>query len=172
MGGMLGFFIRQLTFKPKPLPQNVRLDGKTAIVTGANIGLGLEASKEMANHGLSRLILGVRSVSKGEAAKQEILAESPQCDVQVWEVDQESFESMASFSERAQSLDRLDIVILCAGVKNLKFELSKTGHEQNVQVSFLYICFIAVVHVFLFRSIIWGPLYSPCCCLNRSRVPP
>ncbi|CAN9247141.1 unnamed protein product [Alternaria alternata] len=137
MGGMLGFFVRQLTFTPKPLPQDVRLDGKTAIVTGANVGLGLEASKEMASHGLARVILGVRTVSKGEAAKQEILKQSPDCDVQVWPVDQESFESMVVFGERAQSLDRLDIVILCAGVKNLVFSLSKTGHEQNVQVNHL-----------------------------------
>ncbi|KAL1799161.1 hypothetical protein ACET3X_003198 [Alternaria dauci] len=137
MGGMLGFFVRQLTFTPKPLPQYVRLDGKTAIVTGANVGLGLEASKEMASHGLARVILGVRTVSKGEAAKQEILKQSPDCDVQVWPVDHESFESIMAFGERAQSLDRLDIVILCAGVKNLVFSLSKTGHEQNVQVNHL-----------------------------------
>jgi len=137
MGGMLGFFVRQLTFTPKPLPKDVRLDGKTAIVTGANVGLGLEASKEMASHGLARVILGVRTVSKGEAAKQEILKQSPDCDVQVWPIDHESFESMVAFGERAQSLDRLDIVILCAGVKNLVFSLSKTGHEQNVQVNHL-----------------------------------
>jgi NAD(P)-dependent dehydrogenase (short-subunit alcohol dehydrogenase family) len=139
MGGMLGFFIHQLTFQPKPLPQDVHLDGMTAIVTGANIGLGLEASKEMAGHGLARVILGVRTLSKGEAAKQEILKQSPDCDVQVWPVDHESFESMVTFGERAQALDRLNIVILCAGVKKLVFSLAKTGHEQNVQVSSLHI---------------------------------
>ncbi|EHK98726.1 putative Tetrahydroxynaphthalene reductase [Glarea lozoyensis 74030] len=55
MGTFAGFFYRQLTIKPKPLPQNVRLDGKTAIITGANAGLGLEAAKELATHGLALL---------------------------------------------------------------------------------------------------------------------
>ncbi|EED24217.1 short-chain dehydrogenase, putative [Talaromyces stipitatus ATCC 10500] len=119
MGGQLGFLYRQLTFKPKPIPSSVRLDGKTAIITGANVGLGLKASRELAAHGLTRLILAARNVSKGEAAKKVILEQSPTCDVQVWELDYESFESIRSFGERAQTLDRLDIVILSAGVKSI-----------------------------------------------------
>lgn len=135
MGSPLGFLYRQATFKPKPLPETVKLTGKTAIVTGANVGLGLEASREMAQHGLTRIILAVRSISKGEAARKEILNVAPSCDIQVWELDYETATSITTFAERAQTLDRLDIVILCAGVKSLEFELSKTGHETNVQVS-------------------------------------
>ncbi|KAH9905771.1 NAD(P)-binding protein [Xylariomycetidae sp. FL2044] len=137
MGSFPGFLYRQLTFKPKPLPTNVDLTGKTAIVTGSNVGLGLEASKEMAKHGLSRLILAVRTVSKGEAAAKEIAAQAPSTDVQVWELGQESFESIQKFGERASQLDRLDIVILSAGVKAMAFAKSKGGHETNVQVNHL-----------------------------------
>ncbi|KAI1144404.1 NAD(P)-binding protein [Hypoxylon sp. FL0543] len=137
MGSFPGFLYRQLTFKPKPLPKNINLDGKTALVTGANAGLGLEACKELAAHGLSRIILGVRSISKGEEAKKTILAYNPEIDVQAWELDQESFESVVKFGEKAASLDRLDIVILCAGVKNLEFIKSKTGHESHIQVNHL-----------------------------------
>lgn len=168
---MLGFFVRQLTFKPKPLSQDVRLDGKTAIVTGANVGLGLEASKEMARHGLARVVLGVRTVSKGEVAKQEILAQSPNCDVQVWPVDQESFESMAAFAERAQLLDRLDIVILCAGVKNLEFTLSKTGHEQNVQVGPPCTPGSDIIDESPIRSTTSEPLFCLFCSSSRSKIP-
>ncbi|KAJ6023821.1 dehydrogenase [Penicillium herquei] len=137
MGGMAGFMYRQLTFAPKPLPSSISLAGKTAIVTGGNTGLGLEAAKGMAKHGLSRVIIGVRTLLKGEAAKREIVAQSPNCDVLVWELDQESFSSMHAFSERVdRELDRLDIVILCAGVKLLEFIKSEnTGHEMNVQVN-------------------------------------
>ncbi|KAF3767080.1 NAD(P)-binding protein, partial [Cryphonectria parasitica EP155] len=137
MGTPPGFVYHQFTFKPKPLPKSVDLTGKTMIITGANVGLGLEASKEMAQHGLSRLILAVRSASKGEAAKQEILKVAPKCDVQVWDLDYELPENMAAFAERARSLDRVDIVILCAAVKSLEFQLSKGGHEMNVQVNHL-----------------------------------
>ncbi|PYI09450.1 dehydrogenase [Aspergillus sclerotiicarbonarius CBS 121057] len=137
MGGLLGFMYRQLSFTPKPLPQEINLSGKTAIVTGGNVGLGLESAKQLASRGLSRVILAVRTPSKGEAAKQEIIRESPSCDVQVWQLDQESYDSMRAFGERAQTLDRLDIVILCAGVKLLEFTKSNSGHEMNVQVNHL-----------------------------------
>lgn len=134
MGGQLGFLYRQLTFKPKPIPHSIRLEGKTAIITGANVGLGLEAAKELAAHGLTRLIIAARDVSKGENGKRAILEHSPNCDVLVWELDYESFDSIKAFGERARTLDRLDIVILSAGVKYLEYIKSKTGHEAHVQV--------------------------------------
>ncbi|KAK7927429.1 NAD(P)-binding protein [Apiospora marii] len=147
MGTQLGHIYRQLTFKPKPLPQDVRLDGQTAIVTGASAGgLGFEAAKELAAHGLARLILAARTVASGETAKQQIVERSPFCDVQVWAVDYESFESMAALAVRAGSeLDRLDIVLLSAGVKNLEFVHSKTGHESNVQVNHLGTAYLSLL---------------------------
>ncbi|ROT40786.1 short-chain dehydrogenase/reductase SDR [Sodiomyces alkalinus F11] len=144
MGTFAGFFYRQLTIKPKPLAADVRLDGKTAIVTGANVGLGLEAAKELAAHGLARLILAVRAVAKGEAAREQILAQTPGVDVQVWEVDHESFASLDAFGRRASGLDRLDIVILNAGVKNVDYVASKTGHEAHVQVNHLGTALLSV----------------------------
>ncbi|KAI0106127.1 dehydrogenase [Hypoxylon sp. NC0597] len=137
MGSFPGFLYRQITFKPKPLPKGVNLNGKTALVTGANAGLGLEACKELAAHGLARIILGVRNISKGEDAKKTILAYNPEIDIQAWELDQESFESIKIFAEKAAALDRLDVVILNAGVKNLEFIKSKTGHEMHIQVNHL-----------------------------------
>lgn len=134
MGGQLGFLYRQLTFKPKPIPPSIRLEGKTAIITGANVGLGLEAAKELAAHGLTRLIIAARDVSKAENGKKAILGRSPKCDVHVWKLDYESFDSIKNFGERARTLDRLDIVILSAGVKYLEYIKSKTGHEAHVQV--------------------------------------
>lgn len=137
MGSFLGFLYRQLAFSPKPLPSSVNLQGQTAIVTGANVGLGLEAAKQLAARGLTRLILAVRTVSKGEAVCEEIRRQnSGTCEVEVWQLDQESFESMKAFGERVQTLDRLDIVILSAGVKLLQYTKSQTGHEAQVQVGF------------------------------------
>ncbi|KAI1132543.1 NAD(P)-binding protein [Nemania abortiva] len=137
MGSHLGFIYRQLVFKPKPLPHSVKLTGQTALVTGSNTGLGLEACKELAAHGVARIILGVRSKAKGEEAKKEILAHKPDVDVRVWELDHESFDSLRKFADEAATLDRLDIVILNVGVKNTEFTKSKTGHELHVQVNHL-----------------------------------
>ncbi|KAI5859275.1 NAD(P)-binding protein [Durotheca rogersii] len=127
----------QLTFKPKPLPADVKLDGKTAIVTGSNVGLGFEAAKELAAHGLSRLILAVRSPAKGEEARASIVSASPKCSVEVWQLDQESPESILAFARKAQGLDRLDILLLNAGMKRLDYSKSPTGHETHVQVNYL-----------------------------------
>ncbi|KFA51620.1 hypothetical protein S40293_03968 [Stachybotrys chartarum IBT 40293] len=146
MGSFLGFMFRQLTDKPKPLPKDVNLQGKTALVTGANVGLGLEAAKELVAHGLSRIILGVRSSVKANDAKKALLDINANVDVQVWELDQESFESVKLFADRADSLDRLDAVILSAGVKRIKYDRStKGGHEMNVQVNHLGTAFLSLL---------------------------
>ena len=50
---------------------DVRLDGKTAIVTGANAGIGLETARVLYLRG-ARVLLAVRSTSRGEAARAQI----------------------------------------------------------------------------------------------------
>lgn len=131
------FFYHRLTFKPKPLSKDVRLDGQTALITGASGGIGLAAAQELATHGVSRLILGARSVEKVQQAKAIIQAESPDCQVEVWAADQESWASMAAFGQRLSQLARLDIAVLNAGVKQLSYVKSPARHEQNVQVNHL-----------------------------------
>lgn len=139
MGGQLGFLYRQLAFHPKPVPDNIRVDGRTALVTGAGtIGsLGHEAAKEMAAHGLSRLIIAARNVAKAEAVRQDIVKGNGGVHVEVWELDYESWPSIEAFARQAAQLDRLDIVVLSAGVKFLEYKRSGTGHEAHVQVNHL-----------------------------------
>lgn len=134
MGSFTGFLYRQLVNKPKPLPTSVRLDGQTALITGANVGLGLDAAKELAAHGLKRLIITARNASKGQAAKEDILKTAPDVKVEVWPLDYDSFQSITDFGKRVAEVDRLDIAILNAGVKFLDRVMSKTGHEAHVQV--------------------------------------
>ncbi|KAI1407553.1 NAD(P)-binding protein [Hypoxylon sp. FL1857] len=137
MGSFTGFLYRQLTFKPRPLAATVDLKGMTALVTGANGGLGMEACLELAARGVSRIILGVRDPSKCDATKS-IPSKNPSTDVQVWQVEQESFASIKEFADRAAGLNRLDIVILNAGVKGMEYvKSSKGGHELNTQVNHL-----------------------------------
>lgn len=135
MGGQLDFVIHQVTFKPKPLPPTFRLDGQTAIVTGSNIGIGLETARRLAAHGIARIILGVRNISKGSAAKDDIVRTHPECSLAVWELDMERADSIQAFADRAASLDRLDIVVLNAAVKQLKWTTTSSGHEKNLQVN-------------------------------------
>ncbi|MCJ1349909.1 hypothetical protein MMC31_008152 [Peltigera leucophlebia] len=135
--GFVSFFYRQLSDKPSPILSSISLAGQTAIVTGSNVGLGLEATRELIDHKISRVILAVRSLQKGEAAKTQLQTNHPDCDIQVWELDQDKFASINAFRKRAQTLDRLDIVILNAGVMKKKFVRSSSGHELNLQVNYL-----------------------------------
>ncbi|MCJ1263252.1 hypothetical protein MMC22_003122 [Lobaria immixta] len=135
--GLLGSMYRQLSFKPSPIPRHINLEGQTAIVTGSNVGIGLEAARELTVHHVDRIILAVRNSSKGAEARENLLGTSPECKVEVWELDQESFESIIAFGERAKTLDRLDIVLLNAGVRRVDFVKSPTGHESTVQINHL-----------------------------------
>ncbi|CAJ2504894.1 Uu.00g122880.m01.CDS01 [Anthostomella pinea] len=144
--GYLSMFYHQLTFRPAPLPTSTNLSGQKALITGSNTGLGLAAARELASHGLSRLILGVRSVSKGAAAAASIISESPGCAVEVWPLDQDDWGSVVMFARRARDafgdgdgdgVGRLDFVLLNAGVKRLEYTTASTGHEAHVQTNHL-----------------------------------
>jgi retinol dehydrogenase 12 len=60
-------FLRE---QAQPIPAVITADltGKTIIVTGANSGLGLEASKHFARMNPGRLIIVCRNLTKGEQA--------------------------------------------------------------------------------------------------------
>ena len=134
---MASFLIRQLFDKPVPLPTSARVEGKTALITGANVGLGFEVTRELIQHGLSRVILAVRDTHKGAAAKAKLqeAEKGTKCEIEVWELDQNTFSSIAALAKRASALDRLDIVILNAGVMKRKYIRSEAWHELSLKVN-------------------------------------
>ncbi|KAL8778494.1 MAG: hypothetical protein Q9213_007385 [Squamulea squamosa] len=135
--GMLGFMYRQKTAHPAPVPFH-DLSGQTVLVTGANVGIGMEATRQLIGFKVARVIMAVRSPAKGEEAKAQLLKTNPSCDIQVWPLDMESFDSVIAFGQRAQQLDRLDLVLLNAGVKKQACEQNNaTGHETTIQVNHL-----------------------------------
>lgn len=92
------------------------LAGQTAVVTGANTGLGLETARALAGRG-AQVVLAVRNVDKGTAAATEISSDHPAASVSVQRLD---LSSLASVREAAQELrascDRIDLLINNAGV--------------------------------------------------------
>ena len=46
---------------------------KTALVTGANSGVGFEAAAQLAEDGWGKVILACRSIEKAEAAKAQLV---------------------------------------------------------------------------------------------------
>jgi NAD(P)-dependent dehydrogenase (short-subunit alcohol dehydrogenase family) len=90
--------------------------GRTAIVTGANSGLGLETARELARHGAG-VVLACRNTAKGEQAKADIERTSPGASVQLASLDLSSLASVRSFvQEFAAAHERLDLLVNNAGV--------------------------------------------------------
>ncbi|SPJ72599.1 uncharacterized protein FTOL_02328 [Fusarium torulosum] len=113
-----------------------RFDGQTALVTGATNGLGRASSFELVKQGVETLIMGVRNVSQGETLKSELLALAPQVPVHVVQLQLDDFSSVVAFSNHVTSLtSRLDIDVLNAGVGGYDSKLSKSGHENIMQVN-------------------------------------
>jgi NAD(P)-dependent dehydrogenase (short-subunit alcohol dehydrogenase family) len=144
-GTTLGFLQRQFT-RPKTIPSSVRLTGQVAIVTGSNVGLGLEASRQLLQLGLYHLVMGVRSKAKGESAADGLRKEFPAAIISVWIVDMESYESVMEFSRQCAALPRLDIAILNAGLAKAPYTVvPATGHEVTFQVNYLSTALLAIL---------------------------
>ena len=60
--------------------------GKLVVVTGANSGTGKEATRRLAEAG-THVVMAVRTVAKGEQAREEILAEYPGARLEVRRID-------------------------------------------------------------------------------------
>ena len=134
MGFFLSFLHSQLFVTPTY--PTASFAGQTVIVTGSNVGLGLEAARHFARLGVAKLILAVRSVEKGEKAREDILA-STKCKgdaVEVWPLDLGSCESVKSFVRRAQGLERVDALVENAGVNAGEWTLLD-GRESMLQVN-------------------------------------
>jgi NAD(P)-dependent dehydrogenase (short-subunit alcohol dehydrogenase family) len=136
-----GFLYRQLLITP-PMPRT-RFDDKTIIVTGSNVGLGLEAARHFGRLGAARIILAVRDLKKGEAAKKSIdqtLSRSPS-PVTVWKLDLSSYDSVQEFAARVyKELDRVDAVCENAGIATGIFRLTERDESTittNVVSTFL-----------------------------------
>lgn len=98
--------------------------GRTAVITGANTGLGFETAKALAAKG-AHVVLAVRDTAKGKQAAAQISG-----DVTVQELD---LTSLASIREAAEALksghDKIDLLINNAGVMTTPKGTTKDGFE-------------------------------------------
>ncbi|KAI0124021.1 putative short-chain dehydrogenase/reductase family protein [Xylariales sp. AK1849] len=133
----MGLFLRLLhsqLFVTLPIPTK-RYNGQTVVVTGANVGLGLEAARHFVRLDAKKVILAVRNKSKGEAAATSIEQSTGRTGVvEVWDLDLCSYASVKSCASRASCLDRLDIVVNNAGIVMYDFELAE-GNECTITVN-------------------------------------
>ncbi|KAF2636853.1 putative short-chain dehydrogenase/reductase family protein [Massarina eburnea CBS 473.64] len=133
------FLQSQVCTKPQKPPASTDLTDQTAIVSGSNIGIGLQCCDELLKLGLSHLIMAVRSSDKGEKAAAPLRKAYPKARIDIWTLDMLSYDSIQLFVQRCETeLKRLDVVILNAALILQEFTIHKpTGHEAMVQTNYL-----------------------------------
>lgn len=97
--------------------------GRTFVVTGANSGLGLETTKQLAAHG-AHVIMGVRNLAKGRAALQDVTGSA-----EVRELDLSDLDSVRAF---AAGVERADVLINNAGIMMTPHGRTKQGFELQL----------------------------------------
>ncbi|XP_019850137.1 PREDICTED: retinol dehydrogenase 11-like isoform X1 [Amphimedon queenslandica] len=108
-----------------------RLDGKVAIVTGANTGIGKETALDLAKRG-ARVILACRDEKKGREAVSYVKEGSGSENVVLKKLDLASLASIRTFSsEILDEEDRIDILINNAGVMLTPYCLTEDGFEMQ-----------------------------------------
>ena len=107
------------------------------MITGATGGIGYHLSLQALRLGATDLILAVRSLQKGSAARLELLADehvrahNPGASIRVYELDLADYESVNAFAARVMREEKkLDVLILNAGINLAQFVRSASGHEM------------------------------------------
>ncbi|MET8687984.1 oxidoreductase [Streptomyces sp. NPDC004732] len=109
--------------------------GRTAVVTGANSGLGYVTARELARRG-AHVILACRSAERGVAAVDRLLREVPDADVEFRALDLGDLASVRQFAAAYDSA-RLDLLINNAGVMALPYLRTADGFETQFGVNHL-----------------------------------
>ncbi|KAB8240180.1 hypothetical protein BDV35DRAFT_386055 [Aspergillus flavus] len=135
----MAFLYQMLGSKIWP-PRDTKPDltGRTPLITGANSGLGYESVIKFVRASAKRIIIGVRSIEKGEEAKRAILAQIPQSNVtiDVYHLDMLDYTTIEAFASRVnQEVERLDYVVLNAGISPHAYKKSAYGFESGIQVN-------------------------------------
>ncbi|UOQ83539.1 SDR family oxidoreductase [Gracilibacillus salinarum] len=110
---------------------------KTAIVTGANSGMGLSTTMELAQKGY-HVIMACRNSERGEKALQHVKQQSQTNSVELMTCDLGSLENIRSFADQfKQRYQTLDVLVNNAGVVSLKRETTSDGFESMIGVNHL-----------------------------------
>ena len=113
------------------------LTGRTAVVTGANGGLGLQTALVLADKG-AHVVMAARNQAKATAAVEQIRAQAPEASVEVVELD---LASQASVKRAAGQIvgthERVDVLVNNAGLMATPQRRTEDGYEMQLGVNHL-----------------------------------
>lgn len=112
-------------------------EGRLAIVTGANSGLGYYTAKGLAGKGCE-VIMACRNARKASDAKKSLLKEKPELKLEVMELDLADLDSVRSFAVKfREKYNKLDLLINNAGLMAIPRRMTKDGFEMQFGVNHL-----------------------------------
>ena len=119
--------------------------GQTIIVTGANVGLGFEAARHFTRLNAAKVILAVRSESKGAAAKADIESTTKRSGVvEVYPLDLSSYASVKQFAAKVSELPRVDVLLENAGIAMAEYSTME-DNESTITVNVVSTFLLAVL---------------------------
>ncbi|MFI5986934.1 oxidoreductase [Streptomyces sp. NPDC051555] len=111
--------------------------GRTAVVTGANSGIGYVTARELARRG-ARVLLACRSEARGRAAEELLRREVPGARVEFAPLDLADLASVREFAAGfGAGHDALDLLVNNAGVMALPYGRTVDGFETQIGVNHL-----------------------------------
>jgi NAD(P)-dependent dehydrogenase (short-subunit alcohol dehydrogenase family) len=111
--------------------------GRTAVVTGANGGLGLETTRALAVAG-AHVVMAARNLEKAEAAVADILRGAPDAALEIVALDLASLESVRAAAEQILAgHERVDILVNNAGIMGIPERRTADGFEMQFGVDHL-----------------------------------
>ena len=113
------------------------LSGRTAVVTGASAGLGLQTARVLAARG-AHVVLACRDLDKAGHAAGRIAAESPGAGASVVRLDLASQSCVRSAAEEIRArFARLDVLVNNAGVTEDSRRRTEDGFELTLATNHL-----------------------------------
>jgi NAD(P)-dependent dehydrogenase (short-subunit alcohol dehydrogenase family) len=110
---------------------------RTAIVTGANSGLGRIVARELARHG-AKVIVASRDSAKGAEAAQAITVAFPSSTVEAAQLDLANLSSIRAFVDRIRAANnQIDLLINNAGVMAAPYRRTADGFELQLGTNHL-----------------------------------